>query len=586
MLKRLSIGRKLIGLVAVLLFLMLTVAAYSFAKTTWLAEDVGGLSEDLIPLVNALNGVDAQVLAQEVAFERTLRHLSDETVDRPTVEGDLRLFRERGEAVRGAIREAKRQSRDSANEAKTIEDAVELANVRAVLQVLQREHFAYHQLGLEFIEEELLTRGAERTPADFELFRFREGRLVAEVRQLEETLGGLLNDLGAFTAKRAVRVRQDQQSRYVLSLENLGLAGIAFLLGVMVAAITTRRIVRPIRELVSAANRVQDGDLDVEVIVTSEDEVGELATAFNTMVAGLKARERVKEAFGKYLDPRIVDNVIDGISETGGDRQVMTVFFSDLANFSGISETLTPSGLVKIINRYFTLATDPITRHSGVVDKYLGDGIMAFWGPPFTSPEEHAHLACRAALEQFEQLQEFRRLLPELLGFRKGLPIIDIRVGLCTGDLVVGNIGSERAKSFTVMGDTVNIASRLEGVNKQYGTRILIAEETQEQVKDAFELREIDNLMVVGKKEPTRVFELLAIKGELAPTAIELRDAFEAGLAAYRSSDWDRAAKLFGDCREIDSEDGPARVFLDRVQHLRADPPEEGWDGVWRLHSK
>jgi adenylate cyclase len=162
-----------------------------------------------------------------------------------------------------------------------------------------------------------------------------------------------------------------------------------------------------------------------------------------------------------------------------------------------------------------------------VIDKYIGDAIMSFWGPPFTDESEHAKLACRASLEQFVKLDELQAQLPDLLGFRKGLPKINVRIGLCTGELIVGNIGSNISKSYTVMGDTVNVASRLESANKQYGTHILMSEATYELVKDEFETREIDNIIVVGKSEPVRIFELLAPSGKIEKQVLDLRDYFQ-----------------------------------------------------------
>ncbi len=587
-LRRLSIGRKLVGLVSVLLLLMLLAAAYSFYRATVARRDAEGLSERLIPLAASLSGMDAAVTSQEVAFERALRHLTDPAVEAEALEADLAAFRRLGEAAREAIREAKREAGRSAEAARVTEDVQQLADVQASLRMLQRDQTQFTQSGLEVLEAIRASRGQQVPEGEAALLVYRERSLGSEVGRLRDLLRELTDGFNRYIAARSERVGVEQARRFDDSLRNFALTGAAFLFGVLMAIAITRLIVRPLRDLVTAAQRVQDGDLDVEVKVRTDDEVGELAGAFNTMVAGLRARERVKEAFGKYLDPRIVEDVIGKVdlAEAEGERRVMTVFFSDVAGFSTIAEQLTPSGLVKIINRYFTLATEPIVRRQGVVDKYIGDAIMAYWGPPFTSEEDHARLACEAALDQLEQLDELRRQLPELLGFRTGLPRIDIRVGLSTGDLVVGNIGSERSKSYTVMGDTVNVASRLEGVNKQYGTRILLAEETWARLGDGFETREIDLIAVVGKKEPTRIFQLLARKGGLEPRAAELRDAFEQGLRAYRERAFDRAARAMETCLAIDPEDGPARVFSDRIRQLRDEPPEESWDGVWRLSKK
>ncbi len=155
----------------------------------------------------------------------------------------------------------------------------------------------------------------------------------------------------------------------------------------------------------------------------------------------------------------------------------------------------------------------PIREQDGIIDKYVGDAIMAFWGPPFTTAEEQARRACLAGLDQLARVQPFRDELPELMGIRRGVPDIDMRIGIATGEVVVGTIGSDVIKSYTVMGDTVNFASRLEGVSKVYGTRFLVDETTMTQAGDAIDTREIDAILVVGKTEPHRIFEGSGARG-------------------------------------------------------------------------
>jgi class 3 adenylate cyclase len=306
------------------------------------------------------------------------------------------------------------------------------------------------------------------------------------------------------------------------------------------------------------------------------------------MISALKINERIKGTFGKYMDPRIVANLLQQpeFIDSGGERRVMTVFFCDMEKFTLISETMTPAGLVNFVNQYLTRLSEPIRHYHGIIDKYIGDGIMAFWGPPFSSETEHAQLACFAALDQFSKLDEFRRLLPDLMGLRRGLPQVNIRIGIATGEVVVGNIGSDLFRNYTVMGDTVNVAARLESANKQYGTRLLINERTRALAMDAIETREIDSIQVVGKSESVRVFELLARKGEVPQAVADLRDNFEQGLQAYRKQNWDQAQFHFTACSAIDPADEPTKLFLRRVQHLRENPPPEDWDGVWALTEK
>ena len=238
------------------------------------------------------------------------------------------------------------------------------------------------------------------------------------------------------------------------------------------------------------------------------------------MVEQLRLKERIRETFGKYVDPRVVEGLIDRPALAAeGQRRVMTVLFCDVKGFTSTSEGMTPQGLVKVMNRYFSTMSAPIRHHQGIIDKYIGDAIMAYWGPPFTDDAEQARLACLAALDMLARVAALRAELPELLGVRS-LPIaFDIRIGIATGEVLVGSIGSELMMSYTVMGDTVNLASRLEGANKVYGGRILVSEATVAGAAAAIEAREIDRVVMLGQTEPQAVFEIMGRKGELTRSA-------------------------------------------------------------------
>jgi adenylate cyclase len=270
----------------------------------------------------------------------------------------------------------------------------------------------------------------------------------------------------------------------------------------------------------------------------------------------------------------------------GGERQSMSVFFSDLQGFTTASEALTPTGVVRLLNQYFSLMAEPIRSHQGIIDKYIGDSVMAFWGPPFSSPHEHAAQACFAALEQQARVPQFQALLPEVLGIRKNVPVIRVRMGIATGDVTVGSIGSEDARSYTVIGDNVNLASRLEGANKHYHTQILISEETKKLAGDLIETREIDAIRVVGKTDPVRIFELLARRGNISPQIASLRDQYERGLQLYRGRNLEEANAAFTKCLEISPEDGPSKLFLARLDALKGQAPTDQWDGVWTMTEK
>jgi adenylate cyclase len=227
-----------------------------------------------------------------------------------------------------------------------------------------------------------------------------------------------------------------------------------------------------------------------------------------------------------------------------------------------------------------------IRGQQGIVDKYIGDSVMAFWGPPFTDPADHARLGCVAALGQTEKMEAFRAALPELFGLRHGLPEVNVRMGIASGEVTVGNIGSETSRGYTVIGDTVNLASRLEQANKFYGTRILVSETTRTLAGDTLAFREIDSLRVAGKLEPVRVYELLGAAAEVSESDRQRVQAYEAGLAHYRAQDWDAAEAALRQCLANAPGDRPSQAMLERIAAFRQTPPEAGWDGVWVALSK
>ncbi len=298
-------------------------------------------------------------------------------------------------------------------------------------------------------------------------------------------------------------------------------------------------------------------------------------------------KQRIQETFGQYVDPRIVENLITGRPDAAlsGEKQVVTVYFSDLVAFTALAELLSPAGLVGLINEYFAAMSEPIRAHNGVIDKYIGDSIMAFWSPPFSPTASQATDACLAAVAQLDALDAFRARVPDLIGLRRGVPKVDMRIGLASGEAIVGSIGSKTSRSFTVMGDTVNLGSRLEGANKVYGTRALIDATTRRMAGDSIRVREIDSLAVVGKTEPVAVFELLGAAGQASPLPDGLLAAYGEGLEQYRKGEWRAAQTAFAECLSVAPDDGPTKTLLARCWSLLRDPPVQ-WNGCWQLASK
>ncbi|MBI4345488.1 MAG: adenylate/guanylate cyclase domain-containing protein, partial [Elusimicrobia bacterium] len=299
--------------------------------------------------------------------------------------------------------------------------------------------------------------------------------------------------------------------------------------------------------------------------------------AYNYVVEG-RERRYIKRAFGLYLSPEVVDRIADDPKslKLAGERREISLFFSDIEGFTTLSETLEPERLAAVMNEYLTAMTDIILESGGTLDKYIGDAIMAFWNAPLDC-SDHAVRACRAALLNQEKMAELR------LRFKaQGLPPLRVRIGLNTGLASVGNMGSTKRFSYTAMGDEVNLASRLEGVNKQYGTFILLSENTRRLAADAIETRELDFIKVKGKNKPMRVYELLGLKGSVDSERLARARGFEEGLAAYRARRFDEAERVW---RGLEG-DEPAGFFLERIERLRAEPPAADWDGSYALKEK
>jgi adenylate cyclase len=283
---------------------------------------------------------------------------------------------------------------------------------------------------------------------------------------------------------------------------------------------------------------------------------------------------RVRDVIGRYLSPAVSRWVLEDPARLalGGETREMTVLFCDVRGFTAIARRLPPPALVALLNELMTALSEVVFRHDGVLDKYIGDAVMAFWNAPQAQPD-HARRACRAALDMIATLE---RLRPEWE--RRGLPPLHVGVGINTGPMVVGNMGSRNRLAYTVLGDTVNVASRLEGLCKLYGVSIVIGDATRQAAGDAVACRQLDRAAVKGRDEPLTVWEVLA---DGAP-ADERLASWDRGLALYRARRWDEAADVFA---ALDG-DGPSRLYLARVRALAADPPGEDWDGVFVADTK
>lgn len=290
----------------------------------------------------------------------------------------------------------------------------------------------------------------------------------------------------------------------------------------------------------------------------------------------------ITNAFGQYLSPTVIQQLVKDPSKLklGGEMRVMTAYFSDIAGFSTISEKLSPQELVALLNDYLSQMCEIIGKYNGTVDKFEGDAIIAFWGAPIPT-EEHALLACKASLEMNNKIVERRKK-----NKKECKEELYVRMGLSSGPMVVGNMGSKQRMDYTIMGDSVNLAARLEGANKFYRTYLMISEFTYKFVEDEVEARELDIIRVVGKNKPVRVYELLSLKGELPEIKENGLKAFKHAVELYRNQQFQEAIKGFEKVFSFIPDDPPTQVYLKRCARFSETKPPRDWDGVYQLTSK
>ncbi|HUU39990.1 MAG TPA: CHASE2 domain-containing protein, partial [Desulfatiglandales bacterium] len=294
-----------------------------------------------------------------------------------------------------------------------------------------------------------------------------------------------------------------------------------------------------------------------------------------------KERKKIKDAFTYYVSSSVVNEMLKHPEKLklGGDRKELSVLFSDIRGFTSIAEGLTPEELVHLLNQYLTVMTDIIFKYNGTLDKYMGDAIMAIYGAPLDLPD-HPVKACHSALEMMAELKNLNQKW-----INEGKKPIDIGIGINTGPMMVGNMGSMQRFDFTVMGDSVNLGSRLEGANKNYKTNIIISEFTYEKVKDEFICMELDSVKVKGKKKPVKIYCLAGYK-DLASAQYEVIDRFNQAIALYKAKDWEKALHAFENISAMDPNLYASQTYIERCHELKKNPPPADWDGVYIFKTK
>ncbi|MGL1893135.1 MAG: cache domain-containing protein [Spirochaetaceae bacterium] len=328
-------------------------------------------------------------------------------------------------------------------------------------------------------------------------------------------------------------------------------------------------ISKPLALISQNMRRIRKFDLEGHLeLDTGLKELQEISSSFSNLKNGMRS-------FSKYVPSKVVAKLVSMGREAvlGGEKRKLTVFFSDIAGFTDISEDMEPEHLVEELADYLGNLSELIQEQSGTVDKYIGDSIMAFWNAP-DDVENHAVLACEASIKIQQYLTDFKRNNPHRIFF-------PTRIGINTGEVLVGNIGSAERMNYTVMGDNINLGSRLESLNKYYGTDILVSEQTVSEAGNSFVFRPLDKVTVKGKSHPIMLYELLGYKRYQTKEDKRYQELYHKGLECYFNAEWDESLAIFNTCLISTPEDIPCQEIIKRIEGYKINPPPEDWNGVF-----
>jgi class 3 adenylate cyclase len=573
-----SIRRRILGIALGLIVLMAITSVLSTVMTRKIAHQLDELTTKYVEAYGHLARMNIRSMEQALALRRMVIAKMQSPPDDAGFADRQKIYETKGQEIDQEAQAARALINAIIEDVSTDSDNARLGRIDDRIETVDNDLRRY-------LSEESKRMLPLLEAGNFPEARASLARADALGDEFNQKVEEIRKDMMAQVRSDAMVTMRDQQTAIIVSATVTTLAAI---LGLMFALFVSTGITRPVRRLLDGTRAVEAGRLDESIDVTTRDEIGQLTKAFNSMVEQLRHKEKMRETFGRYIDPRVVEGLIErqSLTATDGQRRVMTLLFCDMKGFTGLSEGMTPQGLVKVMNHYLSTMSGPIRSHRGIIDKYIGDAIMAYWGPPFTEDDEQARLACLATIEMIDRVPKLRTELPELLGVRTVPSDCDVRIGIATGEVLIGSIGSEFMMSYTVLGDAVNLAARLESANKIYGSRSLVSEPTVTAAGDAIEFREIDRLVVVGQTHPVVVFEIMGRKGELTLEQLSLLRQYSEGLAAYRARRWDDARQAFRAALEAVPDDGPSMVLIKRIDGFEAKPPAGDWDGSWHLDHK
>ncbi len=601
---------KIFGTTLIVFLIMTSSAVFSMLKISEINDQLHLISKVYNPLRNLASEVEIVFLEESIEIERIekieseikelniekdqiegngiVKNVKDEEIEYKNEENneaieaelsqlntelssDVKLYEKYFTRVSELVKIVESELEKAQKLTKNISEKIALAGLKSTVVAIELQHENFHERSVSLISnQDILLKNRLKL----------EAQLAGDADELIVQLDKLREEITVFSDKAIERAAElESHALYGAIIATIA----AGLISIILSSIVIVGMLRPMKALSAGVKRIEEGDLDIKLVPRSRDEVGFLTKSFNSMAAGLRSTQQIKDKFGQYVDPRIVSNILgDGIEAEHGRKEIASVYFSDIVGFSGLSEKFTPSGVVKLLNRYFDLMSGSVSDREGVIDKYIGDAVMAFWAPPFCKQNDCASYSVEAAIQNIKKLREFQSELPELTGLRQGAPRLEQRIGLATGDAVIGSIGSENAKNYTIIGDTVNLAARLEAANKLYGTELLVCERTANS-SEKIEFRLVDKITVYGKTEPNFIYTVMNHEDLSGDAQKEIRGISQLAFSEYATADFDKAANCYQNILKINPNDSIAKIFLSRIERLKAKNTDKDWDGIWHL---
>ena len=562
-----TIRAKFLGVAAFFVVWLVVATGFSVIQSLGINGDLEAVSRYVTPVKDSLSDVRARQLEQISLIDRYMRVVERDGPQTSLLNGlEIEI-----EAKQTQIEQAFRKSFTFAALGRAQASGHFDEGVRLDHDVRMREFAdvsAQFSLGVERLLDQVSEGNLPDAGAQEKTVRGLHRIIVLNLRNEIR----LLEDYAADTVEN-VSKREDFliQAEFIMMLA-------AVIIGISLAYYMAHAVVIAVRKTTNALNSVQSGKLDTKLEFSTKGDFGRMADAFNRMTRELRVRFRMRERFGKYVDPKVINNLIN--QETAlenSEKRVMTVSVVNLTGFDWLAEHTPPEKLVDFLNDYLTAMTEPIANQSGIIDNFVGDRVIGFWGPPFCGEGAHAKHACQAALEQVARFNALKTKYADLIGDHG----LEIRVGIATGEVVVGSIGTDKSRAYTVVGDCVNYANRLEKANRVYGTQILASHETASMASGEVEMRDLDHVVLLGTEKVVFLYEVLAPGGQLSDERREWRSKYETAMAHYRDGNFDAARPLYEEVMEFDDSDFAAQLMMNRMERLERREQDREWNGTW-----